>query len=181
MNGYMGPPSQCMPVQVVGGGFSLRLEPESDWWRCDVMVEAQTPIESSFHIHMICMESVSAPWCAMNGYGSTLTVLCLFRSVDFQDFGVDLWWAFLLLCLLVSPPHPFRLHLTIITMYAKCFSTLTCCGWAYGSTLTVLHQCRSEVDLGDLGVDLSRSDDAMPWLRLKHPLECIPHPYDMCA
>ncbi len=39
-------------------------------------------------------------------------------------------------------------------MYAKCFSTLKCCGWAYGSTLTVLHQCRSGV-----WVDLCPSDD----------------------
>ena len=31
----------------------------------------------------------------------------------------------------------------------------------------------------DFGVDLSLIDDAMPWLRLKHPVECNPHPYDM--
>ena len=32
---------------------------------------------------------------------------------------------------------------------------------------------------GDIGVDLSLSDVAMPWLRLNPPVECISHLYDM--
>ncbi len=35
--------------------------------------------------------------------------------------------------------------------------------------------------LGDIGVDLSLSDVAMPLLMLKPPVECISHPYDMYA
>ena len=31
----------------------------------------------------------------------------------------------------------------------------------------------------DFGVDLSLSDDVVPWLRLKPPVECNPHPYHM--
>ena len=31
----------------------------------------------------------------------------------------------------------------------------------------------------DFGVDLSPSDDVVPWLRLKPPVECNPHPYGM--
>ncbi len=39
---------------------------------------------------------------------------------------------------------------------------------------------RSGVDFWDnFGVDLSLSDDVMPWLRLKPPVERNPHPYDM--
>ncbi len=37
------------------------------------------------------------------------------------------------------------------------------------------------MDFGGFGVDLSPSDDVMAWLRLKPPVECIPHPYDMYA
>ncbi len=32
-------------------------------------------------------------------------------------------------------PHPYH-------MYTKCFSTLICCGWTYGYTLTLLYLCR---------------------------------------
>ena len=37
------------------------------------------------------------------------------------------------------------------------------------------------VDFQDFGVDLSLSDDVVQWLRLKPPVECNPHPYDMCS
>ena len=32
-------------------------------------------------------------------------------------------------------PHPYP-------MYKKCFSTLRCCGWAYGCTLTLIYVWR---------------------------------------
>jgi hypothetical protein len=32
-------------------------------------------------------------------------------------------------------PHPYH-------MYTKCFSTLICCGWTYGCTLTLLYLCK---------------------------------------
>ena len=82
----------------------------------------------------------------MNGYGSTLTVVCLCRSgVDFWDFGVDLslsddvmsWLR--LKPLLECIPHPYD-------MYTKCFSTLICYEWVNGSTLTLVCLCRSGVD-----------------------------------
>ena len=48
-------------------------------------------------------------------------------------------------------PHPYH-------MYAECFSTLICCEWAYGSTLTLLCLCRSGVvDFWIIGVWLSPS------------------------
>jgi hypothetical protein len=66
-------------------------------------------------------------------------------------------------------PHPNH-------MYTKCFSTLICCGWAYGCTLTLLRLCRSGVDFWENGVDLSPGDVAMSWLRLQTPVDCILHP-----
>ncbi len=35
------------------------------------------------------------------------------------------------------------------------FGTLVCWVWAYGATLTVIRLCRSGVDFGIMGVDLS--------------------------
>ncbi len=40
-------------------------------------------------------------------------------------------------------------------MYVKCFSTLICCEWAYGSTLTLLRLCRSGVDLAEASKSVS--------------------------
>jgi hypothetical protein len=58
-------------------------------------------------------------------------------------------------------PHPYL-------MYAKCFTTLICYGWAYGSTLT-LH-CYACAGWGqifrDVGDVLSLSDGVMSWLWL---------------
>ena len=66
-------------------------------------------------------------------------------------------------------------------MYTKCFSTLICCGWAYGSTLTLLRMRRSGVDFWKIGVGLSPSDVVMSWLRLQSPVDCIPHPFYIYA
>jgi len=48
-------------------------------------------------------------------------------------------------------PHP-------NPMYTKCFSTLICCEWAYGSTLTLLPLCWSGLNFRKIGVRLSPSD-----------------------
>ncbi len=42
-------------------------------------------------------------------------------------------------------PHPYH-------MYTKCFSTLICCEWTYGSTLTPLCLCRSGMGFRKIGV-----------------------------
>jgi len=64
-------------------------------------------------------------------------------------------------------------------MYTKCLSTLICCGWAYGCTLTLLRLCRSGVDFRKIELSPSPSDVVMSWLRLQTHLECIPHPCHM--
>ena len=215
------------------------------WWEfmlfC-LLVGPPTPIQTASHIHT-CIYKVflhlGMQWMAIWVHPQAnipLAVGILLAKMGF-------WLVFLLFCLLIGPPNPRRMHPTSISyvckcfstliccgwaygstlrliylwrwafyqlisvfggysccfvcwsalqtpldcisqslhMYAKCFSTLECCGWAYGSTLNVLRQCRSGVDFQDFGVELSLSDDVMPWLRLKPPVECIPHPYDMYA
>jgi len=69
-------------------------------------------------------------------------------------------------------PHPYH-------MYHQSSSTLICCEWAYGSTLTLLRPCWSGVNFRKIGVGLSLSDVVMSWFRLQTPVDCIPHPYHM--
>ena len=89
---------------------------------------------------------------------------------------VELEWC----CnVMVEAPNPRGLHSTSILYITKCFSTLICCVWAYGCTLTLLRLCRLGVDFRKLGVGLSPSDVVMSWLRLQTPVDCIPHPYHM--
>ena len=64
-------------------------------------------------------------------------------------------------------------------VYTQCFSTLICCGWAYGCTLTLLRLCRSGVEFGNIELSPSPRDVVMSWLRLQTCLECIPHPCHM--
>jgi hypothetical protein len=117
--------------------------------------------------------------CCGWAYGCTLTPLCLCRSeVDFRIIGVGLSPSDVVVSWLrlQTPvdciPHPNH-------MYTKYFSTLICCGWAYGCTLTPLCLCRSEVDFRKIGVGLSPSDVVMSWLRLQTPVDYNPHPYHM--
>ncbi len=78
----------------------------------------------------------------------------------FGDIWVDLSMSDVaMLWLRLKPPvecisHPYD-------MYTKCFTTLICCGWAYGSTLTLVCLYRSGVDFWDIGVVLSLTDVAV--------------------
>ena len=84
-------------------------------------------------------------------YGSARTLL-LFCQVG-QDFGKIrvrlspsdvVRSCFRLQNRLECIQHPYY-------MYTKCFITLICCGWAYGSALTLLHLCRSGVEFRKIG------------------------------
>ena len=132
------------------------------WGHCQVEMMPQChgldskPTWSSSHINIICIQSVSAPWYAVDGgwaYVCALTLLCLCRSgEDFRKIGVgrsssDVVMSWLRLQThLEFIPHPFY-------MYTQCFSTLICCGWACVCALTLLCLCRSWEDwiLGKLG------------------------------
>jgi hypothetical protein len=67
-------------------------------------------------------------------------------------------------------PHPYW-------MYTKCFSTLRCCGWAYGCILMPYYMCRWGGGFRENGVWPSLYDVGVSWLRLETPIDCIPHPY----
>jgi len=72
-------------------------------------------------------------------------------------------------------PHPHW-------MYKKCFSTLRCCGWAYGCIIIVVIRVQVGVNFRGNVVWLSPSslyDVVVSWLRLKTPIDCIPHLYWM--
>ena len=126
---------------------------------------------------IIGIKSILASYYAVEGnMGAPLTLLCLCRSgVDFRKIGLSpspsdvvMSWLRLQTCL-ECIPHPCH-------MYIQCFSTLICCGWAYGCTLTLLHLCRWRWILGKLGAWLSPSNVVRTWLRLQSPVDCIPHP-----
>ncbi len=81
------------------------------------------------------------------------TLLCK-SEVNFGVLGVDLSLYDVVMSLLRLQqasdwtPHPYWI-------YTKPFGTLICCVCANGATPTVMHLCRSGVDFGVLGVDLS--------------------------
>jgi hypothetical protein len=103
-------------------------------WGC------KPPLTAS-HIHIGCRKSVVAPWDAVDGlWVHPYTVTPVQVGVDFREIGA--WRSqseFVVSCLLLlrlqNPidciPQPWH-------MYAKCMSTLICCGWAYGYTLMPL-------------------------------------------
>ncbi len=62
-------------------------------------------------------------------------------------------------------------------MYKKCFSTLRCCGLAYGCILIAVLHVKVGVNFRKNWVWPSLCDVAVSWLRLQAPIDCIPHPY----
>ena len=66
-------------------------------------------------------------------------------------------------------PHPYCICL-------MCFSTLICCGWAHGCTLTLFCLFMWEWIFGKLRACWSPSDVVMSWLRLHSLANSIPHP-----
>ncbi len=106
------------------------------------MVEAPNP----HRLHPISILDIykvfSTLICCELAYGCTLTLLRLCRSgVNFWKIGVGLSPSDVVMSWLrlQTPidciPRPYH-------MYTKCFSTLICCEWAYGCTLTLLCLCR---------------------------------------
>ena len=75
-------------------------------------------------------------------YVSTLTLLHLcWSGVNFRKIGVGLSPSDVVMSWLrLQTPVDCIPHTN--PMYTKCFSTLICCEWAYGSTLTLLRLCR---------------------------------------
>jgi hypothetical protein len=63
-----------------------------------------------------------------------------------------------------------------IVIYIKCLSTIICCGWAYGCTLTLLYLWRWGPNIVKLGYR-EPNEVVVSWLRLQTPTDCILHKY----
>ncbi len=108
-------------------------------------------LQKAPHIHIISIQSVLAPWYAVDGHmGAPLHwYLCkwgwMFRKLGCGRGQTVLWfhgWGYKQL--------QTASHIHIICIQ-KCFSTLICCGWTYGCTLTLLYLCKWGGNLGKLG------------------------------
>ena len=148
-------PHRVMPVQV--GGFLGnwgRPEPKWCWYG---MLDAPNP----YRLHPTSILDLVMLQCHGWGYNPLLwtasyihigfiqrvlaDMLWMSMGVhplgeNFQEIGVDLSPSYVgMACLMLQTPidciqHPYW-------MYIKCFSTLICYEWAYGSTLTLLSMC----------------------------------------
>jgi hypothetical protein len=111
-------------------------------WRCKVMVEApksQNCISHLYHVYTKCFSTLI---CCGWAYGCTHTLFHLCRwGWIFVKFG-----ACWIDCDVVRSRLKLQSSIDCMThiyhVYTKCFSTLICCGWAYGCTLTLFHLCR---------------------------------------
>jgi len=59
------------------------------------------------------------------------------------------------------------------------FSTLRCCGWAHGCIIIAVLHVQVGGDFGENRIWPSLYDVVVSWLRLKTPIDSIPHPYWM--
>ncbi len=92
-------------------------------------------LQTASHIHIICIQSVLAPWYSVDGHmGAQLHCYTCVGGGE---------------CLKNCIPHPYH-------MYTKCFSTLICCGLTYGCTLTLLYLYRWGWIVGKLGCGWER-------------------------
>ncbi len=137
------------------------------------------PQWTASHIHIGFIQSVLPPWYAMNGHMGlpSHSYACAGLGSIFGEIGVDLSPSDVVMSWLrlKTPveciPHPYD-------MYTECFTTMISYEWTYGSTLTLICQCRLGMDLRKIGVvALSLSDNVLSWLRLKPPVECFSHSY----
>ena len=109
------------------------------------------------HMHTHCFStSICCGW----AYGFTLTLLRLCRAeagVDFRKIELSPNPSDVIMSWLRLQTHtewfPHPCH-----MYTQCFSTLICCEWAYGCTLTLLRLCRSGVEFRKIELSPSPSD-----------------------
>ncbi len=161
-----------MDFRIFGVGLSLS-DVVMSWLRL------QTPVNCIPHPYHMYTKGFSTLICCGWAYGPTLTLLCLCRLGVYSRkirVGLSLSDVVMSWLRLQTPidciPHPYHI-------YIKCFSTLICCGWAYGCTRTLLCLCRSGVEFRIIGVGLSLSDVVMSWLRLQTLVNCITHPYHM--
>ncbi len=95
------------------------------------------PSQTAYHFHIICKYSVLAHYYAVNMDMAAHLVCCTHQGLGlifencckaWPNDIVDSWLT--LQEVPGSIPHLYH-------TYTKCFSTLICCGWTYGCTLTL--------------------------------------------
>jgi hypothetical protein len=123
-----------------GGEFKEKWGMAEPVWCCGVMVEAANPhwLHPTSILDVKVFELLEMLW--MGIWVHTYAVLHVQVGMNFRENGewprlydVAVSWL-----TLQTPkdciPHP-------CWMYTKCFSTLSCCWWAYGYTLLPLTHC----------------------------------------
>ncbi len=140
------------------------------------------PLWTASHISIWCIQSVLEHWHAVDGHiGTPLhCYACEGRGWILGKLGYGVHLSPSDVCmawLMLQTPVDCIPHL--YWMYTKCFRTLTCCGWAYWYTFTLLCLWRSGMDFWKTGVGLRPSDIALWMLRLQEASDCIPHPFHM--
>ncbi len=139
VDGCRGPPLHCYACAGWGwifGGIEVDLSP-SDVVRMS-WLRLKPPVECIPHPYWIYTKFFTTLICYEWAYGSALTLVCLYRSgVDFHgNWGIpEPDWCYNVI--VEAQTHlwsAFHIHMISV----KCFTTLTCYEWAYGSTLTLL-------------------------------------------
>jgi len=132
------------------------------------------------HSYWMCIKCFSTLRCYGWVYGCILMPYYMCRLLGWILGKLGLWLSMcdvvVSLLRLQTPidciPHPYW-------MYTKSFSTLRCCGWAYGCIIIAVLHVQVGGDFRENEVWPSLYDVAVSWLRLKTPIDCIPHPYWM--
>ncbi len=99
------------------------------------------------HMYTKCL----APWYAVDGHmGAPLHCYTSAGGGEFLEswgVGESEWYC----GVMVEATNSFSRHPASIPYVYKVFSTLICCGWTYGCTLTLFYQCRCRWNFEKLG------------------------------
>ena len=138
-----------------------------------------TPINCIPHPYWMYSKSFSTLRCSGWAYGYTHMPYYMCRrgwilgEMGYGQACMMLWchgwgWKPPIECI----PHPYW-------MYANCFITLRCCGWACGCILIAVLHVQVGVNFRNSGVWPSLYEVVVSWMRLQTFIDCIPHPYWM--
>ncbi len=153
-------PYTTIPVQVgvnvwKGGVWVRANGVVVSWLRLQT---ASDCIQHPYHMYTKCL----APWDAVDGHmGAPLhcnTCVSGGKFLESWGMGERGWYC----GVMVESTNGFRLHPTSISYVYNCFSTLICCGWTYGCTLTLLYRCRWGWMFGKLA---SRQGQIVLWFQ----------------
>jgi hypothetical protein len=137
-------------------------------------------LQTASHIHIGCIQSVLAPYYAVNGHiGSPLHCnTCEGLGPNFEKLGYGRTWMTLWChgwgCKRLQTVY--HIHIGCIQ---NCFSTLICCKWGYGCYPYTVIPVEVGAKFWKIGVWADLNDIGMSWLRLQEASDYVPHPYWM--